>query len=49
MPIIVPVMPVGSSANIPPRTVSAVTAVSASKGVGSGLISLRLAFTDVLS
>ena len=45
----VPVIPVGNSANIPPRIVSAVTAVSASNGVGSGLTSLRLAFTDVLS
>ena len=45
MPIIVPVIPDGSSDNIPPRTVSAVTAVSESNGVGSGLISFRLAFT----
>ena len=36
VPITLPVTPLGSSAIIPPRIVSAVTAVSALKGVGSG-------------
>ena len=37
VPIIVPVTPDGKADNKPPRIVSAVTAVSASKGVGAGL------------
>ena len=36
MPICLPVIPDGNSAKIPPIIVSAVTAVSASKGVGAG-------------
>ena len=38
VPMCLPVTPDGNSAIIPPIIVSAVTAVSASKGVGSGLI-----------
>ena len=36
VPMCLPVTPDGNSAIIPPIIVSAVTAVSASKGVGSG-------------
>ena len=54
VPIIVPVTPVGKAVLIPPRIVSAVTAVSASKGVGAGRISptsvlLYLALTCTVS
>ena len=38
LPICLPLTPLGSSAIIPPIIVSAVTAVCASKGVGSGRI-----------
>ena len=51
VPIILALRPdiVSISVFIPANIVSAVTAVSASKGVGSGLTSLRLAFTEVVS
>ena len=45
VPIILPDIPVGSSERIPPRIVSPVTAVSESKGVGSGRMSFKFAFT----
>ena len=50
LPIIFVVIPVPtSSAAIPARTVSALTAVSASKGVHAGRTALISAFTDIAS
>ena len=43
VPITREVIPVGNSSIIPPNIVSPVTAVSASKGVGSGLTKPKLA------
>ena len=54
MPMCLPVIPDGKSSIIPPIIVSAVTAVSASKGVGAGRMSPSpledmVAFTCVVS